>query len=103
MQRLVYGAKVEAAIAIGFDDFIIDALRGIGSTRRITWRSIRPMAMAHWSLSRSLKRLGEVLDVLMLGWRGMSDLYNAHLRAGLVDMKMEGIHGGGISLLFKIE
>jgi hypothetical protein len=30
MQRLVYGAKVEAAIAIGFDDFITDALRGIG-------------------------------------------------------------------------
>ncbi|MBA0561411.1 hypothetical protein Golob_018242 [Gossypium lobatum] len=29
-QRLVYGAKAEAAIAIGFDDFIADALRGIG-------------------------------------------------------------------------
>lgn len=28
MQRLVYGAKAEAAIAIGFDDFIADALRG---------------------------------------------------------------------------
>lgn len=27
-QRLVYGAKAEAAIAIGFDDFIADALRG---------------------------------------------------------------------------
>ena len=30
MQRLVYGAKAEAAIAIGFDDFIADALRGTG-------------------------------------------------------------------------
>ena len=30
MQRLVYGAKAEAAIAIGFDDFISDALRGTG-------------------------------------------------------------------------
>ncbi|XP_042457500.1 guanosine deaminase-like isoform X1 [Zingiber officinale] len=28
--RLVYGAKAEAAIAIGFDDFIADALRGTG-------------------------------------------------------------------------
>ena len=28
IQRLVYGAKVEATIAIGFDDFISDALRG---------------------------------------------------------------------------
>ena len=27
---MVYGAKVEAAIAIGFDDFIADALRGTG-------------------------------------------------------------------------
>lgn len=30
VQRLVYGAKAEAAIAIGFDDFIADALRGTG-------------------------------------------------------------------------
>jgi hypothetical protein len=30
MQRLVYGAKAEAAIATGFDDFIADALRGTG-------------------------------------------------------------------------
>ena len=30
IQRLVYGAKAEAAIAIGFDDFIADALRGTG-------------------------------------------------------------------------
>ncbi|KAI4303050.1 hypothetical protein MLD38_038729 [Melastoma candidum] len=29
-KRLVYGAKAEAAIAIGFDDFIADALRGTG-------------------------------------------------------------------------
>lgn len=28
LQKLVYGAKAEAAIAIGFDDFIADALRG---------------------------------------------------------------------------
>ncbi|KAG1326089.1 putative Guanosine deaminase [Cocos nucifera] len=28
--RLVYGAQAEAAIAIGFDDFIADALRGTG-------------------------------------------------------------------------
>ncbi|KAA3472820.1 guanine deaminase [Gossypium australe] len=31
-ERLVYGAKAEAAIAIGFDDFIADALRGTGNT-----------------------------------------------------------------------
>ena len=30
IQRLVYGAKAEAAIAIGFDDFISDALWGTG-------------------------------------------------------------------------
>lgn len=30
MMRLVYGAQAEAAIAIGFDDFISDALRGTG-------------------------------------------------------------------------
>lgn len=29
-QRLVYGAKAEAAIAIGFDEFIADAIRGTG-------------------------------------------------------------------------
>lgn len=29
-KRLVYGANAEAAIAIGFDDFIADALRGTG-------------------------------------------------------------------------
>ncbi|KAM2636763.1 hypothetical protein EV1_021356 [Malus domestica] len=28
IKRLVYGAKAEAAIAVGFDDFIVDALRG---------------------------------------------------------------------------
>ncbi|KAI5676361.1 hypothetical protein M9H77_07311 [Catharanthus roseus] len=28
IKRLVYGCKAEAAIAIGFDDFIADALRG---------------------------------------------------------------------------
>ncbi|KAK8954711.1 hypothetical protein KSP39_PZI002629 [Platanthera zijinensis] len=30
IKRLIYGAKAEAAIAIGFDDFIADALRGTG-------------------------------------------------------------------------
>ncbi|XP_042483346.1 guanosine deaminase-like [Macadamia integrifolia] len=30
IKRMVYGAKAEAAIAIGFDDFIADALRGTG-------------------------------------------------------------------------
>ncbi|KAK2358204.1 Cytidine/deoxycytidylate deaminase family protein [Trifolium repens] len=30
IKRLVYGAKAEAAIAVGFDDFIADALRGTG-------------------------------------------------------------------------
>lgn len=29
-QRLVYGAEAEAAIAVGFDDFIADAIRGTG-------------------------------------------------------------------------
>ena len=29
-QRLVYGAKAEAAVAIGFDAFIADGLRGTG-------------------------------------------------------------------------
>ncbi|KAL9426083.1 hypothetical protein AB3S75_032952 [Citrus x aurantiifolia] len=29
-KRLVYGAKAEAAIAIGFDDFIADAISGTG-------------------------------------------------------------------------
>ncbi|XP_065854499.1 guanosine deaminase [Euphorbia lathyris] len=30
IKRLVYGAKAEAAIAIGFDNFIADAIRGTG-------------------------------------------------------------------------
>ncbi|XLR07044.1 hypothetical protein HN51_061923 [Arachis hypogaea] len=30
IKRLVYGAKAEATIAIGFDDFIADAFRGTG-------------------------------------------------------------------------
>ncbi|XP_038988616.1 guanosine deaminase-like [Phoenix dactylifera] len=30
MKRLVYGAQAEAAIGIGFDDFIAEALRGTG-------------------------------------------------------------------------
>ncbi|KAB5529411.1 hypothetical protein DKX38_019492 [Salix brachista] len=30
LKRLVYGAEAEAAMAIGFDDFIADALRGTG-------------------------------------------------------------------------
>ncbi|KMZ64170.1 putative Guanine deaminase [Zostera marina] len=30
IKRLYYGAKAEAAIAIGFDDFIADAIRGTG-------------------------------------------------------------------------
>ncbi|XP_052190010.1 guanosine deaminase-like [Diospyros lotus] len=30
IKRLVYGARAEAAIAIGFDDFIADAIRGTG-------------------------------------------------------------------------
>ncbi|VAH97513.1 guanosine deaminase-like [Triticum dicoccoides] len=32
-ERLVYGAKAEAAVAIGFDAFIADALRGTGHYR----------------------------------------------------------------------
>lgn len=28
MQRLVYGTEAESALAIGFDDFIADAIRG---------------------------------------------------------------------------
>ncbi|KAG4383580.1 hypothetical protein GLYMA_13G117500v4 [Glycine max] len=35
-ERLVYGAKAEAAIAIGFDDFIADALRGTGFYQKAT-------------------------------------------------------------------
>ncbi|KAB2059020.1 hypothetical protein ES319_A11G273700v1 [Gossypium barbadense] len=30
IKKLVYGAKAEAAVAIGFDSFIADALRGTG-------------------------------------------------------------------------
>ncbi|KAJ6384357.1 hypothetical protein OIU78_027631 [Salix suchowensis] len=30
LKRLVYGAEAEAAMAVGFDDFIADALRGTG-------------------------------------------------------------------------
>ncbi|XBI75130.1 hypothetical protein VPH35_068538 [Triticum aestivum] len=33
IKRLVYGAKAEAAVAIGFDAFIADALRGTGHYR----------------------------------------------------------------------
>ncbi|XP_027932695.1 guanosine deaminase-like [Vigna unguiculata] len=36
IKRLVYGAKAEAGIAIGFDDFIADALRGTGFYQKAT-------------------------------------------------------------------
>ncbi|KAH6557895.1 hypothetical protein KP509_1Z087800 [Ceratopteris richardii] len=34
-KRLVYGAQAEAAIAIGFDDFIADAIRGTAQYQKI--------------------------------------------------------------------
>lgn len=34
LQRLVYGAEAEAALAIGFDDFIADAIRGTATYQR---------------------------------------------------------------------
>ncbi|GKF27605.1 hypothetical protein Tco_0093947, partial [Tanacetum coccineum] len=42
-QSLVYGAEDEAAIAIGFHDFIADALRGMDFIRNIIWRSKKRM------------------------------------------------------------
>ena len=35
-QRLVYGAQAEAALAIGFDDFIADAIRGTAQYQKTT-------------------------------------------------------------------
>ncbi|ERN02048.1 hypothetical protein AMTRI_Chr02g266060 [Amborella trichopoda] len=35
IKRLVYGAQAEAAIAIGFDDFIADALRGTAFYQKV--------------------------------------------------------------------
>ncbi|XP_058000811.1 guanosine deaminase isoform X2 [Hevea brasiliensis] len=40
-ERLVYGAKAEAAIAIGFDDFIADALRGTAYYQKANLEIIR--------------------------------------------------------------
>ena len=34
VQKLVYGAQAEAALAIGFDDFIADAIRGTAYYQR---------------------------------------------------------------------
>lgn len=34
-QRLVYGAQAEAALAIGFDDFIADAIRGTAQYQKV--------------------------------------------------------------------
>ncbi|GJX21077.1 hypothetical protein Tco_0223754, partial [Tanacetum coccineum] len=50
--RLVYGAKDEAAIVIGFNDFIADALRGMDFIRKIIWRSKKRMVMEPLSLYR---------------------------------------------------
>ena len=36
VQRLVYGAQAEAALAIGFDDFIADAIRGTAYYQKAT-------------------------------------------------------------------
>lgn len=36
IKRLVYGAKAEAAVAVGFDYFIADALRGTGFYQKAT-------------------------------------------------------------------
>ncbi|KAF2310366.1 hypothetical protein GH714_008039 [Hevea brasiliensis] len=41
IKRLVYGAKAEAAIAIGFDDFIADALRGTAHYQKANLEIIR--------------------------------------------------------------
>ncbi|KAJ9181716.1 hypothetical protein P3X46_005783 [Hevea brasiliensis] len=41
IKRLVYGAKAEAAIAIGFDDFIADALRGTAYYQKANLEIIR--------------------------------------------------------------
>ncbi|KAJ7514208.1 hypothetical protein O6H91_23G033300 [Diphasiastrum complanatum] len=35
IKRLVYGAQAEAAIAIGFDDFIADAIRGTSQYQKV--------------------------------------------------------------------
>lgn len=35
MKRLVYGAQAEAALAIGFDDFIADAIRGTAQYQKV--------------------------------------------------------------------
>ena len=36
-QRLVYGAQAEAALAIGFDDFIADAIRGTARYQKVNF------------------------------------------------------------------
>eukprot|EP00270_Netrium_digitus_P005939 TRINITY_DN1800_c0_g1_i1.p1 TRINITY_DN1800_c0_g1~~TRINITY_DN1800_c0_g1_i1.p1 ORF type:complete len:186 (+),score=59.72 TRINITY_DN1800_c0_g1_i1:126-683(+) len=38
MKRLVYGAQAEAALAIGFDDFIADAVRGTAYFQKATMK-----------------------------------------------------------------
>ncbi|GJX71439.1 ribonuclease H-like domain-containing protein [Tanacetum coccineum] len=53
---LVYGAEDEAAIAIGFHDFIADALRGMDFIRNIIWRSKKRMVMEPLSLYRRALR-----------------------------------------------
>ncbi|GJR36421.1 hypothetical protein Tco_1212105 [Tanacetum coccineum] len=45
-ESLVYAAEDEAAIAIGFHDFIADALRGMDFIRKIIWRSKKQMVDA---------------------------------------------------------
>jgi len=37
MKRLVYGAQAEAALAIGFDDFIADAIRGTARYQKVNF------------------------------------------------------------------
>ncbi|GKD83097.1 hypothetical protein Tco_1349936, partial [Tanacetum coccineum] len=67
--KLVYGAKDEAAIALGFDDFIADALRGMDFIRKIIWRSKKRMVDAlttmrgnkgGWVVERLLNQVGKI-------------------------------------------
>nr|GEV28687.1 guanine deaminase-like [Tanacetum cinerariifolium] len=50
----------EAAIAIGFDDFTTDALRGMDFIRKIIWRSKKADGRHSNNYARKRRRMGSI-------------------------------------------
>jgi len=79
IKRLVYGAKAEAAIAIGFDDFIADALRGTGFYQKANMEIKKAEGNGALIAEHVFEKTKEKFQMyLCLAEKQISYLYNAH-------------------------